>query len=138
MTNYEAFLSFTRNLFEASVDPFFTIDRNGWITDANAALGEITGLPISRLVGTDFRNYFSEPEKADEIRSHVINEGPVRNYPLKLRHCRGGDIDVLLNASFYSDKTLGVERIFAIARDVTEQKRPKAASKRLLKTWRSR
>lgn len=123
LNNYEAFLSFTRNLFEGGIDPFFTLDSEGRITDANKVFQEITGIPLSQLIGSDFSQYFADPAKAREMCRQVLTGGPVRNYPLELRHFRDDVITVVLNATIYSDKRLKLERIFAIARDITEQKK---------------
>src|SRR5258708_3931099 len=53
-------------LIEASRDPLVTISPEGKITGANEATVHVTGVPREELVGTDFFNYFTEPEKARE------------------------------------------------------------------------
>jgi len=43
-----------------------TISPDGKITDVNRATELATGIPRQRLTGTDFSDYFTEPEKARE------------------------------------------------------------------------
>jgi PAS domain-containing protein len=54
---------YTRSLIEASLDPLVTISAKGKITDMNEALANITGLTREKLTGTDFLDYFTEPQK---------------------------------------------------------------------------
>jgi PAS domain S-box-containing protein len=120
--NYEEFLGHTYNLLEAGADPFFTIDEDGKITDANKITEKIMGVKREQLVNADFKNYFAEPYKAEEFLSKVIAEGHVHNFPLSVRTA-DGTIELSLNASLFRDERRGVQKIFAIARDVTEQKK---------------
>ncbi len=55
---------YSRSLIEASLDPLFTISPAGKITDMNNASVNITGVSREKLLGTDFFEYFTEPDKA--------------------------------------------------------------------------
>ena len=55
---------YTRSLIEASLDPLVTINAEGKISDVNLATEKATGFPRNSLIGTDFSDYFTEPEKA--------------------------------------------------------------------------
>ena len=113
---------YARSLIEASVDPLVTISPEGKITDVNEATIRVTGVARDKLVGTDFSDYFTEPEKAREGYRQVFAKGFVTDYPLTIRHTDGTLTDVLYNASVY--RTAGnVLGVFAAARDVTAQKR---------------
>ena len=114
---------YARSLIEASLDPLVTISPNGTITDVNEATIKVTGVPREKLVGTDFSNYFTEPEKAREGYQQVFAKGFVTDYPLTIRHQNGRQTDVLYNASVYKDASGNVLGVFAAARDVTESKR---------------
>lgn len=114
---------YARSLIEASLDPLVTISAQGKITDVNDASVEATGVPRERLIGTDFSNFFTEPDKAREGYQRVFSEGFVRDYPLAIRHTSGRVTEVLYNASVYRDDKGGVLGVFAAARDVTERKR---------------
>jgi PAS domain S-box-containing protein len=117
---------YARSLLEASLDPLVTINAEGKITDVNEASALATGLPRERLLGTDFSDYFTEPQKAREGYSRVFAEGLVRDYPLALRHASGRVTDVLYNATVYRNEAGAVQGVFAAARDVTERKRAEA------------
>jgi len=114
---------YARSLLEASLDPLVTISDEGKITDVNEASVQVTGVPRERLIGTDFSNYFTEPQKAREGYRQVFSEGLVRDYPLAIRHTSGRVTDVLYNASVYKDAQGKVLGVFAAARDITERKR---------------
>jgi PAS domain S-box-containing protein len=114
---------YARSLIEASVDPLVTISAEGKITDVNEATIKVTGVPREKLVGTDFSDYFTEPEKAREGYQQVFAKGFVTDYPLTIRHKDGRLTDVLYNASVYKDARGNVLGVFAAARDVTESKR---------------
>jgi PAS domain S-box-containing protein len=117
---------YARSLIEASLDPLVTISADGKITDVNEATVKLTGLPREKLTGTDFSDYFTEPEKAREGYRQVFARGLVTDYPLTVRHMNGRLTDVLYNASVYRDAHENVLGVFAAARDVTAQKRAEA------------
>jgi PAS domain S-box-containing protein len=108
-------------MIEASLDSLVAISPEGKITDANQATVKVTGVPRDELIGTAFSDYFTEPEKANQIYQRVFAEGMASDYPLTIRHRDGTLTEVLYNASVYrgaGDQVLGV---FAAARDVTKQ-----------------
>jgi len=56
--------AYNRSLIEASLDPLVTIGPDGKIDDVNAATETVTGHTRVELVGTDFSDYFTDPEQA--------------------------------------------------------------------------
>lgn len=112
---------YNRSLIEASLDPLVTINADGQITDVNEAFVKVTGVPRSKLIGTDFFDYFTDPQKAREGYQQVFAKGKIANYPLTIRHLDGHLTDVFYNASVYKDKNGNVLGVFAAARDVTPQ-----------------
>lgn len=113
---------YARGLIEASLDPLVTISPEGQITDVNESTEAATGEPREKLVGSDFSNYFTEPDKARKGYQRVLTEGLVRDYPLTIRHVSGRTADVLYNAVVYRNEAGQVQGVFAAARDVTQQK----------------
>src|SRR5664280_165430 len=112
---------YARSLIEAALDPMVTISPNGKITDVNEATVTATGVPRNKLIGTDFSDYFTDPDTANRLYRLVFVRGMAVDYPLTLRHLDGTLTEVLYNASVYRDtggNTLGA---FAAARDVTRQ-----------------
>ena len=121
---------YARSLIEASLDPLVTISREGKVTDVNVATEQVTGVPREELVGTDFSDYFTEPEEARTGYELVFDEGYVRDYPLAIRHTSGKVTDVLYNATVFRDESGRGVGVFAAARDVTERKRAEEALRR--------
>ncbi|HMU09654.1 MAG TPA: ATP-binding protein [Ferruginibacter sp.] len=112
---------YSRSLIEASLDPLFTISPAGKITDMNNASVKVTGVSREKLLGTDFFNYFTEPDKARKGYKEVFAKGFVADYPLTIRDHKL--TDVLFNGSVYKDETGNVLGVVVVARDITEQKR---------------
>ncbi|RPJ51133.1 MAG: PAS domain-containing sensor histidine kinase, partial [Methanobacteriota archaeon] len=114
---------YARSLIEASVDPLVTISTDGKITDVNRASEQVTGISRLQLIGSDFSDYFTEPERARVGYEKVFRDGFVRDYPLELKHRDGLVTPVLYNASVYRDETGGrILGVFAAARDITKRK----------------
>ncbi|WP_410510063.1 PAS domain S-box protein [Methanosarcina hadiensis] len=114
---------YNRSLIEASIDPLVTIGPDGKITDVNRATESITGYSRRELIGTDFSDYFTEPERARKGYQHVFQKGLVRDYPLEIWHKDGHITHVLYNASVYRNENGEVIGVFAAARDITEIKK---------------
>lgn len=114
---------YTRSLIEASLDPLVTISIKGKITDMNQALANITGMSRLELTGTDFFDYFTQPQKARDVYKEVFANGSVTDSPLTLRHTSGKLTEVLFNGSVYKDDLGTVQGVVIVARDVTDKNR---------------
>lgn len=114
---------YARGLLEAALDPFVTISPEGKITDINRATELVTGLSREGLIGSDFSDYFTEPQKAKDSYKKALAEGMVKDYPLTIRHISGHTTEVVYNATLYKNETGQVQGVFAVARDVTEHNR---------------
>ncbi len=123
---------YARSLIEAALDPLVTINPEGKITDVNEASVRATGVPRERLIGTDFSDYFTEPQKAREGYQQVFAKGFVADYPLTLRDKKGKLTDVLYNASVYKDDLGNVLGVLAAARDITQVKRTSQYARSLI------
>ena len=115
--------NYARGLIEASRDPLVTISPEGKITDMNEALANVTGMTREELKGTDFFDYFTEPQRAREVYQEVFAKGFVADSPLTLRHIDGKLTDVLFNGSVYKDSEGKVVGVVIVARDTTEQQK---------------
>ena len=120
--------NYSLSLIEASLDPLVTINKTGKITDMNHALANITGVTREELIGTDFHDYFTEPQQAAEIYRQVFANGSVADFPLTLRHKNGKLTEVLFNGSVYKDDRGRVLGAVVVARDIAEQKWAKELS----------
>ncbi|MDQ1253853.1 MAG: hypothetical protein QG646_3051, partial [Euryarchaeota archaeon] len=114
---------YNRSLIEASLDPLATIGRDGKIKDVNGAVEKVTGYSRDELIGTDFSDYFVEPEKVKEGYQRVFQEGLVRDLELKIRNKNGQITPVLYNASIYKYKDDEIAGIFVAARDISQLKK---------------
>ncbi len=115
--------NYSRILIEASLDPLVTINIQGKITDMNEALTHITGKTREALTDTNFKDYFTDPQKAHEVYLEVFAKGFVKDYPLTMKDHKL--TDVLFNGSVYNDENGNVKGVVIVARDVTDQKRIK-------------
>ncbi|MGZ9196963.1 MAG: PAS domain S-box protein, partial [Candidatus Deferrimicrobiaceae bacterium] len=114
--------AYNRRLIETSLDPLVTIDASGKITDVNRATEMVTGYPRDNLIGKDFFDYVTEPDRARLGYEQVFREGSVKDYALEIRHRNGTVTPVLYNASVIRDDSGEVLGVFAAARDITEHK----------------
>ncbi|MCL5027923.1 MAG: PAS domain S-box protein [Bacteroidetes bacterium] len=114
--------NYTRNLIEVSLDPLVTISAEGKITDVNKATEKATGMPREQLIGSNFSDYFTEPQKANEGYQKVLKDGFVVDYPLIIQHISGRSTPVLYNATVYRDEMGEIQGVFAAARDITKLK----------------
>jgi PAS domain S-box-containing protein len=111
-----------RSLIEASLDPLVTISIDGKIMDVNAATENVTGVEREKLIGSDFCQYFTDPENAQRGYQEVFSKGFVTDYELAIQHTSGKITDVVYNASIYYDSNSDIAGIFAAARDITDKK----------------
>lgn len=114
---------YNRTLIEASLDPLVTISLEGKITDVNAGTERVTGYSRNELIGTDFADYFTDPERAQAGYQQAFRDGSVKDYELEIRHKDGQLTPVMYNASLYRDESGNILGVFAAARDITDRKR---------------
>ncbi|MEQ1837845.1 MAG: PAS domain S-box protein [Candidatus Nitrotoga sp.] len=114
---------YTRSLIESNIDAIMTTDPSGIITDINQQMMVLTGRTREELIGTPFKNYFTDPERAEAGIKQVLNEKKVTNYELTARHMQGGETVVSYNAATFYNAGGKLQGVFVAARDVTERKR---------------
>jgi PAS domain S-box-containing protein len=114
---------YTRSLIESNIDALMTTDPSGVITDVNNQMEALTGHPRDKLIGEFFKNYFTDPARAEEGIKRVLNEGKVTDYELTARSTDGTETVVSYNATTFHDRDGILQGVFAAARDVTERKR---------------
>ena len=114
---------YTRSLIEANVDALMTTDPLGVITDVNQQMEALTGRTREELIGTPFKNYFTDPQRAEDGIRLVLREAKVTNYELTGRRKDGSETVVSYNAVTFNDAGGNLQGVFAAARDITEQKK---------------
>src|SRR5437763_4746265 len=88
---------YTRSLIESNIDALMTTDPAGIITDVNKQMEALTGCTRDELIGAPFKNYFTDPERAEAAIKLVLREKKLTNY--ELTACaRGGKTTVGLPA----------------------------------------
>jgi PAS domain S-box-containing protein len=90
---------YSRTLIEASLDPLVTIRAQGVSTDVNAATERATGIDRQSLIGSDFANFFTEPDKARTGYQQAFTHGSISDYPPAIRNTDGTIRYVLYNAT---------------------------------------
>jgi PAS domain S-box-containing protein len=114
---------YTRSLIESNVDALIATDPSGIITDVNKQMEALTGCTRDELIGAPFKNYFTDPERAEAAIKLVLREKKVVDYELTAR-ARDEKITIVsYNATTFYDRDRNLQGVFAAARDVTERKR---------------
>lgn len=114
---------YTRSLIESNIDALMTTDPAGIITDVNKQMEALTGCTRDELIGAPFKNYFTDPERAEAGIKLVLREKKITDYELTARSRDGKATMVSYNATTFYDRDRKLQGVFAAARDVTESKR---------------
>jgi len=120
---------YTRSLIESNIDALMTTDLLGIISDVNQQMEALTGRVRNDLIGTPFKNYFTDPERAESAIKHVLLEGKVTNYELTAQARNGIETVVSYNATTFHDRENQLQGVFAAARDITDFKKFESALK---------
>jgi PAS domain S-box-containing protein len=113
---------YTRSLIESNIDALMTTDPAGIITDVNKQMEALTGSTRDELIGAPFKNYFTDPERAEAAIKLVLREKKVTNYELTACARDGKTTVVSYNATTFYNRDRKLQGVFAAARDVTERK----------------
>jgi PAS domain S-box-containing protein len=113
---------YTRSLIESNIDALMTTDPAGIISDVNKQMEALTGCTRDELIGAPFKNFFTDPERAEAAIKRVLGENKVTNYELTARARDGKETVVSYNATTFYDRDRNLQGVFAAARDVTERK----------------
>ena len=111
---------YTRSLIESNIDALMTIDPEGMITDINQQMIVTTEYTREELIGTPFKNYFTDPQQAETSILKVLNEGKMTDYRLTIKNKRGVEIAVSCNANTFFDRNDNLLGVVVAARDITE------------------
>jgi PAS domain S-box-containing protein len=114
---------YTRSLIESNIDALMTTNPSGIITDVNTQMEALTGCTRDELIGAPFKNYFTDPERAEAGIALVLREKKVANYELTARARDGKTTVVSYNATTFYDRDRTLQGVCAVARDVTDRKR---------------
>jgi PAS domain S-box-containing protein len=113
---------YTRSLIESNIDALITTDPLGIISDVNKQMESLTGCTRDELIGAPFKNYFTDPERAEAGIKRVLKENKLTNYELTARTRDGKETVVSYNATTFYDRDRTLQGVVAAARDITERK----------------
>src|SRR5436309_9314164 len=114
---------YTRSLIESNIDALMTTDPSGIITDVNKQMEALTGCTRDELIGAPFKDYFTDPDRAETAIKLVPSQKKVTNYEVTACARDGKTTVVSYNATTFYDRDRTLQGVFAAARDVTERKR---------------
>jgi PAS domain S-box-containing protein len=113
---------YTRSLIESNIDALMTTDPSGIISDVNKQMEALTGCTRDELIGAPFKDYFTDPQRAEAGIKRVLSEAKLTNYELTARARDGKETVVSYNATTFYDRGRTLQGVFAAARDITESK----------------
>lgn len=113
---------YTRSLIESNIDALMTTNPAGVITDVNKQMESLTGATREELVGAPFKDFFTDPDRAEEGIRRVLRENKVTDYELTARSRNGNETVVSYNATTFHDRHGQLQGVFAAARDITERR----------------
>lgn len=113
---------YTRSLIESNIDALMATDPRGIISDVNHQMEVLTGCTRDELIGAPFKNFFTDPQHAEEAITRVLREGKVTNYELTVHARNGTETVVSYNATTFHDRDRKLQGVFAAAREITERK----------------
>jgi len=101
-------------------------DPSGIISDVNKQMEALTGCTRDELIGAPFKDYFTDPERAEAAIKLVLSQKKVTDYELTACALDGKQTVVSYNITTFYDRGRTLQGVFAAARDVTERKRVEA------------
>ncbi len=114
---------YTRSLIESNVDALMTTDPLGIITDVNKQMEALTGSTRDELIGAPFKNFFTDPERAEAGIKLVLSDKKLTDYELTASARDGKKTVVSYNLTTFYNRDRKLQGVFAAARDVTDRKR---------------
>ncbi len=116
-------VKYNRGLIDVNLDPIVIIGHDGRICDVNRATTKIVGRTAAELIGTDFSDYFIQPDKARLGYEIALQKGSIRNYELEIKGKDETSKPILYNASVYRNDKGESIGMFAALHDITELKK---------------
>ncbi len=114
--------AYTRGLIESSLDAMLMVGSDLIITDVNEQAVKLTGTRRDALIGSRFDRYFTDSEHAAQAIHRTLSERYLTNYELALKPVSGKQILVSFNATVFRDAAGQPSGVFAVARDITQQR----------------
>lgn len=114
---------YLQNLLDSTVDTIVTVDENGTISYVNVGSLEMLGYEEDQLVGFQVQDLFmAGKDETNYLRRMLASNKVIKNYETELRHASGAAIPVNVSVSIARHPAKDTVSVFAIAKDITEQK----------------
>ena len=95
---------YTRSLIESNIDALMTTNPDGIITDVNRQMEALTGATRDELIGAPFKDFFTNPDRAEAGIRMVLREKKLTDYELTARARDGTTTVVSYNATTFYDR----------------------------------
>src|SRR5204863_243906 len=95
---------YTSSPIDSTTEELMTTDPAGIITDVNKQMEALTGCTRDELIGALFKNYFTDPERAEAGIKRVLSGSKVTDYELTARARDGKETVVSYNATTFHDR----------------------------------
>lgn len=121
--------TYLQTLMDAMVDMLLATDPDGVIVEANLAARRISGFSPEELTGARFRDFFADPDRADQGLAAVMDKGEITDYELVMVQKDGTRVPIMCNASLLYEGG-AVSGVLINARDVSDLKQARDAQER--------
>jgi len=123
MEELEAANANRQSMMDAMMDILMTTDRQGIITEVNRATERISGYRREELIGQPFRQFFADPDHAQDGIDQVLAEKKVEDYQLIVVTKSGRRVPVSYNATVLRGARRRITGVLGSARDISKIKR---------------
>ncbi len=115
----------SRNLFEHTLIPYQSLNKNGYLIDVNNYMLEFLGYDREEVIEKWFGDFLSndEVEKFEKFFSIFKRKGRADNIEFKMVKKDGSEITVLLFGEIEKDESGGFVRAHCVFLDITERKK---------------
>ncbi len=118
------------NLLNSSVDAIVTIDPMGMISFANPGTARMLGRELASLNNLPVKTLVAGgKDEVAYIENMLSVETPLQNYETELLHASGDRVPVSISLSVTKHSGSDAFTVFAICKDITQQKRLEAELK---------
>lgn len=116
-----------KKLIERNTDGIYTLDRNGYFTNLNQGLIDITETPERELLNMNFLP-FCDPEHRERIVEKFNNALNGENQKFEAKFISGKSREMVLDISLIPFSSNGIiAGVYGIAKDITKLKESEAA-----------
>jgi PAS domain S-box-containing protein len=105
----------------AAAEGMIGVRADGVIIEVSDPMCQLSGFARDELVGSAFRDLFSDADRARDVVDHTFTTGPVRDLPLTLTPTGGPGRPVSVSTWAFGSLATGTRRVFAMVRDPAAQ-----------------